>query len=610
MKRLLAWTVALAAAPAWAGSGVVGTKHDFSATGPGTIRALTERDACVFCHVPHSGASNRPDPTAVYVPYASSTMRARPGVPTGATRVCLSCHDGTIAVGQTRSGRIATTGSGYVPQGSPSNLGTDLRRTHPVSFPPINDARVHAPAASDEVKLDRGGELQCTACHDPHQERRDPLIGKFLVKSSASSRLCLSCHDAGPGGGGSHATSPAAFSPQQGNAAGWSSVAEAGCAACHVSHGADTAGQLVTRPDQNDDALCLRCHSGAVAAKSIAAEQGKPYAHARTERGVHDAGEGLAGARTALPERSPGTPRHVVCVDCHDPHAASGQRAIAPGVGGPLAGVWGIDQNGGRVEQVRFEYELCFKCHGDSQNKPQSNGPLPPETVRRQAADANLRRVFAVSAASAHPVVAPGRSANVPGLLAPWTVSSIVSCGDCHASDAGPGAGGAGPRGPHGSTYPHLLERSYSTADGTAESVTAYALCYKCHDRQVLLSKDSAFKAPGLAEPRLHVTHLARGAACAACHDAHGISSQTGRPETNAHLVNFDVSVASAQGGVLRYDSRAAGAGSCTLSCHGQAHDPAALTCGTPGEPACGTYGTLAAPARLLRPSGLNLRRR
>ena len=70
--------------------------------------------------------------------------------------------------------------------------------------------------------------------------------------------------------------------------------------------------------------------------------------------------------------------------------------------------------------------------------------------------------------------------------------------------------------GAHGSTYRPLLERNYTTADFTSESPTAYALCYKCHDRDVLLSDDSAF--------RLHAKHVVAGRTpCSACHAAHGV---------------------------------------------------------------------------------------
>jgi predicted CXXCH cytochrome family protein len=586
MKRLLVAVAVLAtatAARAGRGGSVVGSKHDLSITGPGPIRAMGETNVCLPCHVPHSGMSNRPELRAPHIPYESTTMAARPGAPTGATRVCLSCHDGTIAVGETAKGKRIPMTVGTIPADRPSNLGTDLRKTHPVSFVPLHAGRTHPPVAGDAVKLDRTGQVQCTSCHDPHVERGDPVVGKFLVKPSGRSALCLTCHDsvAVQAPGSSHSLAAASFGPAQGNDAGFPSVADAGCLACHATHGGDGGGRLLDRPLLDDDALCLRCHGSAVTRRDIGREVSKPYAHATRERGVHDAAEGRPGASARLPEASPGAPRHVACVDCHDPHAASDRPSLPPGVGGALAGVWGIDENGQRVEQVRFEYEVCFKCHGDSANKPHSPGSAGgPASTRREQVDLNLRRVFAASAASYHPVVAPGRNPFVPSLKPPYTAATLVTCGDCHASETGPGAGGGGPRGPHGSVHPYLLERSYATADHTAESPAVYALCYKCHDREVLLSDpgnpppDPA-RASSFPEHRRHVGPTVN-APCSACHAVHGVSALAGTPDANAHLIDFDVSIVKPLGGVRRYQSGGPARGSCTLTCHGRDHAAAA----------------------------------
>jgi predicted CXXCH cytochrome family protein len=579
MKRIVLLSATLFAAQAVrAAPGVAGTRHDFSVTGPGAIHAVSERNPCVFCHVPHSGASNRPELTAAHTPYQSTTLQARPGAPTGATRACLSCHDGTIAVGETKTGRIATVG-GVIAPDAPANLGTDLRRTHPVSFRPVPAAGVREPPAGDAVQLDRRGELQCTSCHDPHDEKRDPVVGKFLVKPSGRSALCLSCHESSTvaAAGSAHASSGASFGASQGNASGWASVSEAGCFACHLDHGADTAGQLVPRPRADVDGLCLRCHDGAVARLSIARELAKSHGHGGGTPGVHDAGEGLSGARRPLPESSPGAPRHASCPDCHDPHAASDRPAVAPGVSGALSGVWGVDQNGARVEQVRYEYEVCFKCHGDSANKPQAIRPDAGDPVRRQVTDVNLRLVFASSAASAHPVVGRASGADSPSLKAPWNAGRLITCGDCHGSDDGPANGGGGARGPHGSLYPHLLEREYLTAAGAGESPGAYALCYKCHDRDVLLADGSVPDQRRSAFP-LHGSHLRAGATCATCHDAHGVSAQAAAQGGGAHLVSFDVSVVQPLSSVLRYESSGFRSGSCTLTCHDHPHEGAAYS--------------------------------
>jgi predicted CXXCH cytochrome family protein len=561
----------------------VGSKHDLSATGPGAIRAAGTESPCSFCHLSHDAGkalSARPETSGAQRGYESSTFTARAGAPTGASRACLSCHDGTVAVGATRSGRVMAGAGQPLPAGGRSTLGTDLRGSHPVSFRLSPSARVRAPVPGDAVKLDRQGLVQCTSCHDPHAELGDPEVGRFLVKRSARSELCLSCHDrlAVGGTGSGHATSAAPV-PAAAGGSGTRTVADAGCGACHAVHGADPRGQLL-RPGRTDDDTCLACHAGTTIRVDLGREVSKPSAHAATERGGHLAGEGPeAGARQRLPEASPGARRHVTCVDCHGAHGTSPDRLQAGAVGGagggvraPVAGsllaTWGIDLDGRRVEPARFEYEVCLKCHGDSANQPRARSTAQG-LARRAAEDPNLRRVFSPTAASFHPVAAPGKNPDVPGLVAPLTAASQVYCTDCHASDAGPGAGGAGARGPHGSVYPALLERPYATADGTVEGPAAYALCYKCHDRETLLSDRSGFP--------LHRVHVVdRRAACSACHDPHGVSSQRGNEQNNAHLVDFDVNVVRADAAGRR-EYRTAGPrhGSCALACHGSTHDPA-----------------------------------
>jgi predicted CXXCH cytochrome family protein len=495
-------------------------------------------------------------------------MKNRAGVPTGASRVCLSCHDGTIAVGQTLKGRIRVTGGeldGRIPAGKRANLGTDLRGSHPVSFAPVAGKNVHRPSGR-EVRLDDRGELQCTSCHDPHSEFGGTSEGMFLVAETRGAALCVACHAPAPGS--SHATSAAPFRTAEGNDLGYKSVADASCAACHASHGADASGRLVSRRrGESLDDLCLRCHRGTVARLDIRADLARVSSHAENAD-VHEASEGPEGP-IRLPETSVGARRHVTCLDCHDPHAASARAGDVGAVAnGPLAGAWGIDVSGRRVAPASFEYEICFKCHADSANKPARLDAMGLGGRRRALEERNLRLAFGPSAASSHPVTAAGRNVDVPSLLPPWTPASLVACTDCHASSNGPGAGGLGARGPHGSDYPSLLERRYDTGDPAAESQAAYALCYKCHDRSTLLSDRSAFP--------LHSRHVVDGrASCGACHSPHGVYGPGASPTTNAHLIDFDRSVVQATGSGRPYETQAPRSGSCTLVCHGTRHDGA-----------------------------------
>ena len=191
-------------------AGVSGTAHDLSATVPEPASKTV--NACVFCHTPHNAVTtralwNRELPTVAYELYESSTLGVELRQPTGATRLCLSCHDGTLALGAMRTHPDPDLG----PLTGPSVLGTDLSDDHPVSF--VYDSQVaarlpelvHPSALTGPVKLDSTEQMQCTTCHDPHEER----YPHFLVTDTAYSQLCISCHQKRMWDGSSHATSVA-----------------------------------------------------------------------------------------------------------------------------------------------------------------------------------------------------------------------------------------------------------------------------------------------------------------------------------------------------------------------------------------------------------------
>ena len=190
------------------------TAHNLSATGPGTVKAVSETRVCVFCHTTHNAAFqaplwNRENPGGTYRMYWSETMdaygsSAEAPQPNGSSKLCLSCHDGTIALGSTVSeGRIAMRGGiTTMPSTSESNLGRDLSGDHPVSFTvtdhlvTMNNSKGDVPLRSASemrnhplAKLDGQDRIQCTTCHDPH---RNPS-GDFLLTAKPG-ELCIACH--------------------------------------------------------------------------------------------------------------------------------------------------------------------------------------------------------------------------------------------------------------------------------------------------------------------------------------------------------------------------------------------------------------------------------
>lgn len=215
---------------------ILTTKHNLSVTGPGPVRAISETQICVFCHTPHKAVTDVPLwnhslSSASYQLYTSPTLLSptSPQIqPDGDSRLCLSCHDGTVAIGSvvnlggspttismqgTGPGGVMPAGGGYV--------GTDLSGHHPVSIEVnnslLNDKitqcnegvvswKVCLPPSGQPVRLrptnnsygssqpPRQG-VQCTSCHDPHSDPNPPnTVFLRIGDRSNFDLLCTKCH--------------------------------------------------------------------------------------------------------------------------------------------------------------------------------------------------------------------------------------------------------------------------------------------------------------------------------------------------------------------------------------------------------------------------------
>lgn len=201
--------------------GIADTKHNLSTTGTGTIKSSDQTEICVFCHTPHDAIKNDNIPlwnhtlsaTAAYGVYTSPTfdgtaeeLGGKTAANAGVSNLCLSCHDGTVAVNSMNNpsnARPTTTfaGDGKIPAGA-TNLGATadaLKNDHPVNFtynPGSGaglDSTLVATASLAGVKL-FSDKVQCASCHDPHTSA-DPT-GKALLRVSMSgSTLCFACHN-------------------------------------------------------------------------------------------------------------------------------------------------------------------------------------------------------------------------------------------------------------------------------------------------------------------------------------------------------------------------------------------------------------------------------
>lgn len=600
--RLLGAAAALAGS-LWATSlkeAVIGSQHDLTPSGSGPVKSAAA-SACVFCHAPHNIVPNvtplwdQTLSSQSYTTYTSSTYVSGPETPAaGSSRLCLSCHDGTVAIGLTvASGQIATSGS----MAGQDMLGTNLTGSHPVSMAPADDGALSTtlfatpPVTKDPAVLLDQGKVECVTCHDPHVPNKDPVSPVFLVRSNASGALCLACHDPSralpnPLSGwttGAHATATNT-APATAPFAPYGTIAADACSSCHGAHNNATVRNL----KGVESATCVPCHGGAnvsPALLNVMGEFTKAYVHpSLTVVGVHDPAEGVPVNNT----------RHAACADCHNPHAAAAQTGTpsAPALESDLAGVSGYDTSG--VQQAAAkEYQVCFKCHADSTNKPATStygrtairypaGPMPtgyPIQPPKPPDQYNLRLKF--MSVIGHNVM--GNSTvtttnsslrpymlNVDGVTnntnRPLTTATILYCTDCHNSDQARSSNGTGPNGPHGSAYPHLLQFNLAQdavgggGGGGGGSSTGSALCNKCHNVSTVRNESP------------HDEH--GGVGCTTCHDPHGVIG--GSASANRAMMNFDTSVAAKASVYFGYYylGTSGGQKGCYTNCHGENHNP------------------------------------
>lgn len=206
---------------------VVNTAHDLSAgSGGATSDAIR---VCVFCHTPHASQvqtdpgtnvlplwNHNPSVAGPYLMYDSTTMQAVPtdfSAPanldaTTVSNLCMSCHDGSVAVTSlfndpNEIGADPTiVAGGNVDAGgliiNEPNLGTDLTNDHPVNFDYDNalfiadGGGLNDPAGAPVTALLSGGTVQCSSCHDPHDNTNPG--GPFMVVDNTDSALCTTCH--------------------------------------------------------------------------------------------------------------------------------------------------------------------------------------------------------------------------------------------------------------------------------------------------------------------------------------------------------------------------------------------------------------------------------
>ncbi len=217
-----------------ASEGITGTAHDFKSW------TWSDGEICKPCHTPHNAIAadltgrlwNHELSTATYTLHGNTVLQPNGskidlGTTTGGqdkmdglSRLCLSCHDGTVALdsfgGRTGSQKLQNPDA----QGG-FNLGTNLNNDHPVglstqydemkaysghyAYQPLatvtaGGLRLVDTGVALPAYVDRTGTtvtktrmvVGCTTCHDVHNGAG--FESGLLRGTNSASKLCLSCH--------------------------------------------------------------------------------------------------------------------------------------------------------------------------------------------------------------------------------------------------------------------------------------------------------------------------------------------------------------------------------------------------------------------------------
>jgi predicted CXXCH cytochrome family protein len=182
---------------------------------------------CQPCHTPHNANTSIPSSLAplwnralssatytMYTPMTGNGHLIIPNAPNGTSALCLSCHDGTVALGSYGGQTGTTTMAGF--DNGLASLGTDLSNDHPISisyqmsidsgyasslraqsvlYSTYTSPGVYtATTSAVSTLLDANGQVQCTSCHTPHANSNGYQLGRSFKGGNIGSQICLVCH--------------------------------------------------------------------------------------------------------------------------------------------------------------------------------------------------------------------------------------------------------------------------------------------------------------------------------------------------------------------------------------------------------------------------------
>ena len=328
----------------------------------------------------------------------------------------------------------------------------------------------------------------CGDCHEavatPH-----PQTGQKTFRLSAQPpALCYSCHEAFGGKASVHEP-----------------VAGGECTTCHDPHASDQA-KLLTQPLGE---LCANCHSEPTEAKNL--------------HGPVSAGECTACHTPHESDVKPllaKTPPQL-CFDCHgDVEAALARKTVHAALDNGCTSCHSPHGSAQPKLLAEAAPALCFQCHDDVRTAVEK-AAYPHAAVTSEKACAACHAPHASDQAKL--LVAPEKETCLAchqGIVtgAMTTLHGPVAegrCTPCHE--------------PHGGANPKLLVQPFPQQPYVAYTEGAFALCFECHNRDLLAYPETSF-ATNLRDGErnlhyLHVHNAQKGRSCALCHDLHGGTS-------------------------------------------------------------------------------------
>ena len=413
----------------------------------------------------------------------------------------------------------------------------------------------------------------CDACH----EYKDPATHTFVMRRPGR-QLCDFCHIDKTGTEWPNVHEP---------------VAKGECTSCHNPHGSETR-RMLTKPSIPE--LCTTCHketlNGSHMHKPAAEDCTACHSpHTAPHKKLlkmesralclschQEVGKTIATAAHGH------KPAEGDCMQCHTPHASNEIKVLKSP-----------------------PKDLCISCH---------------QTVGETVAGATHPHTAATDSKSCLNCHSPHGSEHIKQLLK----SPVDTCMECHKKAIvvdktrtiaatteltaaafhkhGPIEKGecAGCHDVHGGKNEGLLVAPYERSFYQAYSDTAYALCFKCHDRSLVVGGVSGPAGAGAAgspakqtgfrngDRNLHAVHVnktGQGRSCRACHTVHASRFET----MIADKVSFGEWVLP-----INYGKTITG-GSCAPGCHRPATYDRVNPSATPMMPA-------ASPSLLVPPTG------